>query len=59
MIELTIAETLWLAGATLLMMLATAVGFYSLGRRVERRCWHDFAAMADGELRRRRQRSGE
>ncbi len=54
MIELTIAETLWLAGATLALMLTTALSFYRLGRLAERRIWHEFAGMADGELARRR-----
>ena len=54
MIELTIVQTLWLAGATLIVIVATAIGYYLLGRRVERRIWHEFAGMADGQLARRR-----
>ena len=54
MIELTITQTLWLAGATLALMLTTALSFYRLGRLAERRIWHEFAGMADGQLARRR-----
>ncbi len=54
MIELTITQALWLAGATLALVLTTALSFYGIGRRAERRIWHEFAEIADGELARRR-----
>lgn len=59
MIELTIIQTLWLAGATLAVMLATALGFYRLGRLAERRIWHDITETVDNELRRRHRATAE